>query len=84
YKVISRGHLNAQNRTCLWSKEEILPGQYYHYAFDMVPTDHTLKKGHKLGLILYGIDAEQTLRPDTVTKITLKPECIDVKVPLVR
>ncbi|MDD6816235.1 MAG: CocE/NonD family hydrolase, partial [Firmicutes bacterium] len=84
YKVISRGHLNAQNRTCLWSKEEIRPGQYYHYAFDMVPTDHTLKKGHKLGLILYGIDAEQTLRPDTVTKITVKPESIDVKVPVVR
>ncbi len=84
YKVISRGHLNAQNRTCLWSKEEIVQGQYYHYAFDMVPTDHTLKKGHKLGLILYGIDAEQTLRPDTVTKITVKPESIDVKVPLVR
>lgn len=84
YKVISRGHLNAQNRTCLWSKEEICEGQYYHYEFNMVPTDHTLKKEHKLGLILYGIDAEQTLRPRRVTSIAIKPESIDVKVPIIR
>lgn len=84
YKVISRTSLNAQNRTCLWSKEEIEPGRFYHYELDMVPTDHTLKKGHKLAFILYGIDAQQTQRPDTVTEIIVKAESIDVKVPFVK
>lgn len=84
YKVISRTSLNAQNRTCLWSKEEIKPGKVYHYELDMVPTDHTLKRGHKLAVILYGIDAQQTQRPDTVTEITVKAGSVCVKVPFVK
>lgn len=84
YKVISRGWLNAQNRSCLWSKEEIVPGQTLTYSFDMVPTDYSLKKGHKLALILYGIDAQQTQRPDTVTRIQIPTGSIRVQVPLVR
>lgn len=83
YKVISRTSLNAQNRTCLWSKERIEPGEFYHYELEMVPTDYTLKKGHGLGFILYGIDAQQTQRPDTVTEITVKTDTLDVKVPLI-
>lgn len=84
YKVISRGWLNAQNRSSLWSKEEIIPGQRLTYSFDMVPTDYSLKKGHKLALILYGIDAQQTLRPDTVTRIEIPLDSIRVQVPLLR
>lgn len=81
YKVISRGWLNAQNRSCLWSKEEIVPGQSYHYEIDMVPTDHMLAHGHQLALILYGIDAEATQRPKTVTKIQIDTESLCVAVP---
>ena len=84
YKVISRCWLNAQNRTCLWSKEDIEPGEFYHYDMKMVPTDHTLKRGHKLALILYGIDAQQTQRPDTVTEITFIADSIDIRVPVIR
>lgn len=81
YKVISRGWLNAQNRSCLWSKENITPGEFYQYKIDMVPTDHTLKKGHRLAFILYGIDAQETQRPDTVTRITVKTDSLEVLVP---
>lgn len=82
FKVISRGWLNAQNRSALWRKEEIEPGRIYHYSFDMVPTDHTLAEGHQLALILYGIDAEATQRPDTVTRIMIDINSIDVKIPI--
>lgn len=84
FKVITRGWLNPQNRNCLWSKEAISEGQFYDYTIEMVPTDHTLKQGHKLALILYGIDAEETQRPDTVTKITIKQESIKAEIPLIR
>lgn len=83
YRVISRGWLNAQNRNCLWSKEEIEPGKTYHYEIDMVPTDYTVKNGHKLALILYGIDAEETQRPATVTTITVELDSITAEVPLI-
>ncbi|NCE98681.1 CocE/NonD family hydrolase [Emergencia sp. 1XD21-10] len=82
YKVISRGFLNAQNRTCLYSKEEIIPGQTMHYSFDMIPTDHSLKKGHQLALILYGIDTQHTQRPDTVTRIEIPTNSIRAQIPL--
>lgn len=84
FKVISRGWLNVQNKSSLWSKEEIKQGRKYHYCFDMVPTDHTLAEGHQLALILYGIDAEATQRPDTVTNIEIDTASIDVKIPLLK
>ena len=84
YKVISRGWINAQNRSCIWKKEEIKPGVSYHYEIDMVPTDHVLDEGHELALILYGIDAQATQRPDTVTTITVDQASIHAMVPIVR
>lgn len=84
FRVISRGWLNAQNRTSLWSKETLTVGESYHYQFEMVPTDYTVKAGHKLALIIYGIDAQETQRPDTVTSITLDLASLDVKLPFVK
>lgn len=82
YKVISRGWLNAQNRSCLWRKERIVPGEMYHYEIDMVPTDYVLEPGHELALILYGIDAEATRRPDTVTRIEFDTAHLQARVPM--
>lgn len=82
YKVISRGWLNAQNRSCLWRKERIVPGEMYHYEIDMVPTDYVLEPGHELALILYGIDAEATRRPDTVTRIEFDTAHLQAGVPM--
>ena len=83
FKVITRGRLNAQNRNSIWSKEEIKKGEYYEYNFSFVPTDYMIKKGNKLGLIIYGIDAEATQRPSTVTKITIKQESIKLNCPAI-
>lgn len=82
YKVISRGWLNAQNRSCQWRKERIAPGETYHYEIEMVPTDYVLEPGHELALILYGIDAEATPRPDTVTRIEFDTAHLQATVPM--
>lgn len=84
FRVITRNSMNAQNKTNNWSKEEIIPGEFYKYSFDLVPTDYTIKAGHKLALIIYGIDAEQTQRPETVTEITIKQDSIKVNCPLLK
>ena len=49
----------------------------------MVPTDYTMLKGSELALIIYGIDAEFTVRPDTVTEISIDSSTIDVKIPMI-
>ncbi len=84
FKVISRGWLNAQNRNCLWSKEETVPGREYSYEIDMVPTDYTLAEGHRLALILYGTDAQATQRPYVVTEITIRGDSVRAGIPVVR
>lgn len=81
YKVITRGWLNAQNRTALWSKECIEPGQFYHYELELVPTDYTLASGHQLALILYGSDVQETQRPDTVTRVTVRLDSVRAQIP---
>ena len=84
FRVISRGWLNAQNRSSTWSKEEIREGEFYSYDFDMVPTDYTVKAGHKLALIIYGIDAEASQRQERITEITIRENTVRVTVPLIK
>lgn len=81
YKVITRGWLNAQNRTALWSKERIEPGQFYHYEIELVPTDHTLASGHQLALIIYGSDVQETQRPNTVTRVSVRLDSVQAQIP---
>ncbi len=84
YRIITRGWMNAQNRTFNWKKEEIKEGQYYSYSFDMVPMDYTIKEGHKIGLILYGIDPEATERPFLSTSVTVDEKTIQAKLPCIK
>ncbi|QIB68094.1 Xaa-Pro dipeptidyl-peptidase [Aminipila butyrica] len=84
YRIISRGWMNAQNRTSNCCKEEIESGEFYSYTFEMVPMDYTVRKNHQLGLILYSTDPEATERPFKMTKITIDESTIDVQVPCIK
>ncbi|MGX6977919.1 Xaa-Pro dipeptidyl-peptidase [Vagococcus elongatus] len=83
WMVISRGWLNIQNRSSLSIKENIEPDKYHSYSIEMMPTDYTLKEGHSLGLILYGADAEFTLRPFSTRHIRLKNNSLKITIPCV-
>lgn len=63
YKVITRGHINIQNRKSSYYKNRVVPKSFHRYSFEMVPTQYTLKKGSRLGLVIYGSDVEITQRP---------------------
>lgn len=63
YRVITRGHINIQNRKSSYYKSRVVPKSFHRYSFEMVPTQYTLKKGSRLGLIIYGSDVEVTQRP---------------------
>ena len=84
YKIITRGWLNAQNRDNNWSKKEIISGKLYDYEIEMVGTDHTLPAGHQLELILYGSDADFTLRPSVKTCITYEKNSIKCVIPVIK
>lgn len=84
YKIITRGWLNAQNRNSSFSKESLEKERFYHYQFQMVATDYTIKKGHQLALIIYGIDPDYTQRSDVVTHIQIKNDSIVASIPLIQ
>lgn len=62
-RVITRGWTNVQNRNNNYCKEDVVSNEVYSFDFDMIQADYTLKKGHRLGLIIYGTDPEATPRP---------------------
>ena len=63
YRVITRGHINIQNRRSNYYKSRVIPKSFHRYSFGMVPTQYTVKKGSRLGLVIYGSDVEITQRP---------------------
>lgn len=83
YRVITRGWLNAQNYKSLKYKSKLKEGESYEFSFDMVPIDYSVKKGHKLALIIYGTDAEFTVRQDISTEITIDEKSLKVNVPMI-
>lgn len=84
YRVISRGWINAQNRTCNWKKEKLEEEKYYEYNFSMIPMDYTVKPGHRIGVIIYGSDVEFTQRQHRKTKVMVKRDSIDVELKILR
>ncbi len=81
YRIISRGWMNAQNINNNYSKLELEENKFYKFSFNMIPTDYEVKEGHKLRLIIYGTDPEFTVRRTVPTKILIKLNTIDVKIP---
>ena len=72
-RIITRGHMNLQNREGICGAVQILPNHFYDYVLDLHPTDYTLDEGHRLGILIYGSDMELTPRPFVKTIYTLSP-----------
>ena len=62
WKMISKGHINLQNRTTNYKVDELEAGKFYDLEFDLQPTFYHLPAGHQLGLVIYATDMEMTVR----------------------
>ena len=80
YKIISRGWLNAQNRSSIIAKESIVKNERYSYTFNMIDTDYILSRESQLLVIVYGTDYDYTVRSKDVTKVSVSS--IEVHVPM--
>ena len=56
--VVTRGFLDAQNRTSLSHPSPLTPGTTYTVKWQTLPQDYRFKPGHRLGVILFGIDGD--------------------------
>ncbi|WP_026410936.1 Xaa-Pro dipeptidyl-peptidase [Actinomadura oligospora] len=82
YKIITRGWLDARNRSSISRSEPLTPGKTYSFRWDMQPTDYTVKAGHRLGVIILSTDYDYTLRHPAGTAVTLRPGASRVLLPV--
>ena len=62
------------NPNYLFQSEDIVPGEFHSYTWELDVTEYTIRAGHKLAVILYGSDPEYTyLSPNAgdVTEFTV-------------
>ena len=70
-RVITKGYLNLQNRHDLLEVEDVTPGEWMEFDFDLQPTIYKLEKGATLRLVLYTTDFEITVRDQTDYQLTI-------------
>ena len=81
WKMISKGHINLQNRTNRYQNDSVLPGTFNTIEFDLQPTAYQVEKGHRLGLVIYATDFGMTLRNNDSDIYTINLANSRLKVP---
>jgi X-Pro dipeptidyl-peptidase len=71
FKMISKGHINLQNREHPWKTDALRPGEFYDVTIELQPTFHRLVRGHRLGLVVYATDFGMTVRGNQDLRYTL-------------
>lgn len=71
FKLITKGHLNLQNRTNLWHADDLSADEYVDIDVVLQPMLHRIKAGHQLGLIVYSTDMGMTVRGNEDIRYTL-------------
>lgn len=82
FKMITKGHLNLQNRHHPWHAEAIQPNQFYDFELDLQPVFHHLLQGHQLGLVIYATDMKMTVRGNQDLQYSLNLNDIQLHIPV--
>lgn len=81
--IITRGWADPQNHKSLSESEPLLPGKFYEFSFDLNPDDQVIKKGQKIGLMIFSSDKEFTLHPQPGTELTVDLDATTLTLPIV-
>lgn len=81
-KMITKGHMNLQNRTSSWKTDELAAGEFVDVTFALQPTIYEVPKGHQIGLIVYGTDFGMTVRGNQEITYTIDFEGSEVQLPI--
>ncbi|MGX7204709.1 Xaa-Pro dipeptidyl-peptidase [Enterococcus pingfangensis] len=62
YKLITRGHINLQNRENAWKVDDLNADEFVEIELSLHPTMYHLPAGRQIGLAVYGTDFGMTVR----------------------
>ncbi|MGT2756014.1 Xaa-Pro dipeptidyl-peptidase [Streptococcus ovuberis] len=82
YRVLTKGHLNLQNRTDLMTIEAVPADSWLEVSFELQPTIYKLKEGDTLRLVIYTTDFEHTIRDNGDWTIDLDLDQSSLQLPL--
>ncbi|MFC5631047.1 MULTISPECIES: Xaa-Pro dipeptidyl-peptidase [Streptococcus] len=71
YRVITKGHLNLQNRDGLLTIKEVIPDDWMQVTLELQPTIYALEENSTLRLVLYTTDFEHTIRDNSDYELTI-------------
>lgn len=71
YKLITRGHINLQNRENAWKNDDLQANQFVEVEVSLQPTMYHLPAGRQIGLAVYGTDFGMTVRGNQAIDYTL-------------
>ncbi len=81
YKMITKGHINLQNRKNAYHIDDLLPDQYYDLSVELQPTMYRLLPGHQLGLVIYATDFGMTVRGNQTINYSIDPNYSSLVIP---
>lgn len=82
FKMITKGHINLQNRENSYKVDELKPNVFYNISVELQPTFYKLLKGHQLGLIVYATDFGMTVRGNQNIEYSVQPADSSLIVPI--
>ena len=62
-EMVSPGWLDARHHTSLRSNDPLIPGRVYRFRWQIFAEDWVFAPGHRIGIVVAGSDADQTI-PD--------------------
>ncbi|MCF6515726.1 Xaa-Pro dipeptidyl-peptidase [Lactobacillus sp. S2-2] len=80
-KLITKAHINLQNRTAPNISEEIIPNEYYDVKVKLNPTIYKIPANRSLSLIIYSVDYEMTINNNDDIKYTIDLNNSTIKIP---
>ncbi|CAH0416728.1 Xaa-Pro dipeptidyl-peptidase [Periweissella fabaria] len=83
FKMISKGHINLQNRTNAWQADELRADQYVDVELALQPTYYHLPAGHQLGLVVYATDYGMTVRGNQDITYTIDESASQISIPFI-
>jgi X-Pro dipeptidyl-peptidase len=82
-EIIARGWADLANHSSLTTPTALVPGTKYTMTFRLSTTDHVVRQGHRLGLVIAGADTSQVNAPAKLPKVTLDLAGTSVRLPVV-
>ncbi|MQS89368.1 Xaa-Pro dipeptidyl-peptidase [Companilactobacillus mishanensis] len=81
-KMITKGHINLQNRENNFHAESLSPNEFYDISVELQPTFYKLQAGHQLGLVVYATDFGMTVRGNQDINYTIDMNYSSLIVPI--